>query len=174
MLYCQLALYNTLGDPELKVLMTHPKYWWIRFSVAGSMRDGVALVVSGPCVAHPAVCRVSAQRLITDWLGPEPWSSSEAAHPTMDLDLVAGMDLYHRLAGVQLKVVTPSVAGIDGETYRLEFGAGSNVIRLEWFMEPPTEWSALKPIARLLEALGEHCLSTPNQSFNPDALTGAG
>lgn len=154
--------------------MTHTKDWWIRFSVAGSMRDGVAVIVAGPCGAHPAVCRVSAQRLFTDWLEPEPWFSSGAVHPTMDIDLIVGMDLYKRLAGVQLKVVTPCVAGVDGVTYQLEFGAGFNVITLKWFVDLPTEWNELTPIAALLEALGEHCLSRPNQSFNPDAHTRAG
>jgi hypothetical protein len=139
--------------------MTHPTNWWISFSVTRYMRDGTATLLAGPSIAHPAKCQISAQRLVGDWMEPAPWFSQDIAHPTIELELQAGLKLYEQLAQAQVQVVSPAVAGIDGETYSLEFGSGFNIVKFRWFMQLPTEWQTLQPVAKRMEELGEQCLA---------------
>jgi hypothetical protein len=139
--------------------MTNPTNWWITFHVTRYMGEGVAMQLAGPCVAHPAICRVSAQRLVGDWMEPAPWFSEDITHPTIELELASGLELYEQLAQVRVQVVSPAVSGIDGATYSLEFGSGFNIIKFRWFMEPPAEWQTLGPITSRMEELGEQCLA---------------
>lgn len=59
-----------------------------------------------------------------------------------------------------MQVVSPVVAGVDGETYSLEFTSGFNVVSFRWFCELPIEWQSLQAVARRMEELGKQCLAS--------------
>ncbi|WP_348994976.1 hypothetical protein ABFG95_24205 [Achromobacter sp. HNDS-1] len=140
--------------------MKTPENWLLNFSVNRAMGEGVAAQLMGPCAAHPSVCRVSAQLLIGDWMQPDPWGTPGQAFPTIDLELASGLELYELLAKASVQVVSPVVAGVDGETYSLEFTSGFNVVSFRWFCELPIEWQSLQAVARRMEELGKQCLAS--------------
>ncbi|MCI1839173.1 hypothetical protein OII53_22185 [Achromobacter ruhlandii] len=140
--------------------MAHPENWWLNFSVNRAMGEGVAAQLMGPCVTHPSVCRVSAQLLIGDWMQPDPWGTPGKAFPTIDLEVASGLELYELLAKASVQVVSPVVAGVDGETYSLEFASGFNVVSFRWFCELPIEWQSLQAVAKRMEELGKQCLAS--------------
>jgi hypothetical protein len=140
--------------------MSDPTSWWITLVVKRYMRDGVAVLLSGPCGAHPTNCVITAQRLLGDWMEPEPWFKSGLKHPSMSLPASDGTQLFEQASQLSVSPVPTHVAGIDGETYTLEFGAGFNCCSFSWFMEPPLQWLALLPVAQQMEQHAERCLAS--------------
>lgn len=140
--------------------MNSPSNWWITFSVRRYMQDGVATLLSGPCVAHPDKCQVTAQRLAGDWMEPQPWFKENLHHPSLPLALEQGLAIYEQATQIEVAAMPPMVAGIDGETFSIEFGAGFNRATFTWFMEPPEQWKGFASLASAMEQLGEQCLAS--------------
>ncbi|WP_061074197.1 hypothetical protein [Achromobacter xylosoxidans] len=90
----------------------------------------------------------------------DPWGTPGKTFPTIDLELASGLELYELLAKASVRVASPVVAGVDGETYSLEFASGFNVVSFRWFCGLPIEWQSLQAVASRMEELGKRCLAS--------------
>lgn len=74
--------------------------------------------------------------------------ASLAVTPLSTKDLLRLSEL---LGQVRISPLAPRPTGCDGVTYRLTVSNGTQSMELEWWMEPPVDWSGVRALQEELE-----------------------